>query len=58
MNMKLPAAPKDSTFLKAPWNKKAGGKCHGISNFFASGRAPRVEKWNDLDDLMLADLNL
>ena len=56
--MKLPAAPKDSTFLKAPWNKKAGGKCHGISNFFASGRAPRVEKWNDLDDLMLADLNL
>ena len=23
--MKLPAAPKDSTFRKAPWNKKAGG---------------------------------
>lgn len=23
--MKSPAAPKDNTFLKAPWNKKARG---------------------------------
>ena len=55
--MKSPAAPKDSTFLKAPWNKKGGGMPWNFL-FFASGRAPRVEKCKDLDDLMLRDLNL
>lgn len=46
--MKSPAAPKDSAFLKMPWK----------FIFFASCRAPRAEKLNDLDDLVLADLNL